>query len=296
MRSLRADLLVVLLAVGVALPAQAQELFCDVRVNYNNLQGSDFTFLDNLDEEMEEYLNRRAWTTDSYQEMERIDCTIQVIFTESITLTSFRARLIVASRRPIYGTSATTTVMQINDEDWQFEYSQGTPLVFDLERYNPLTSVINFYAYLILGYDYDTFGELGGNPHFERARRIAERAQSAPGWEDLGADRGRTTLIRQLLEPRYHTLRRAYYAYHYGGLDRFVIDTEQARQTVLDALAGIEELTDQTTRDYIMDLFFAAKNQELTSIFEESSLQNQAYTILSDIDPANLATYDKLVN
>lgn len=276
--------------------AQAQELFCDVRVNYSNLQGSDFTFLDNLDEEIEEYLNRRAWTTDRFQERERIDCTMQVIFTEATTLTSFRARLIVASRRPIYGTSATTTVLQINDEDWQFDYSQGTPLTFDLERYHPLTSILNFYAYIILGYDYDTFSELGGTPHFERARRVAERAQGAAGWEDLGSDRGRATLIRQILEPRYQALRRAYYDYHFAGLDRFVLETDQARQNVLDMLGAIEELTDQTTRDYIMDLFFAAKNQEMTSIFEESSLQNQAYAILSDIDPANLTTYDKLVN
>lgn len=295
MRTLRVGFFL-LFALCATLPVLGQELFCDVRVNYSNLQGSDFSFLDNLDEEMEEYLNRRAWTTDTYQEIERIDCTIQVIFTESISLTSFRARLIVAARRPIYGTSATTTILQINDEDWQFDYSQGTPLTFDIERYHPLTSVINYYAYLILGYDYDTFSELGGTQHFERARRVAERAQGAPGWEDLGADRGRTTLIRQLLESRYQALRRAYFGYHFAGLDRFVIDTDQARQSVLDALGMIEELTDQTTRDYVMDLFFSAKSQEMTSIFEQSSLQNQAYSILADIDPSNLTTYDRLVN
>jgi hypothetical protein len=115
-------------------------------------------------------------------------------------------------------------VLQVNDSEWQFEYAQGTPLTFDVERYNALTSVLDFYAYVMLGYDYDTFSELGGAPHFQKARRIAELAQSqnATGWSAAGDDRNRIALITQLLDPRFVPLRKAYFQYHFGGLDHFV--------------------------------------------------------------------------
>lgn len=276
---------------------QAQELSCTVSVNYRQLSGSGFTFLDDLKALVQRYINRNTWTDDRFLPDERIQCSMQIVFQENLSLTSFRAQLIVTSRRPIYGTSQNTNVLLINDENWQFDFSQGTPLVFETERYNALTSVLDFYAYIMLGYDYDTFSELGGGEYFQKARRILElaQAQGGIGWDALGSDRSRAELITQLLDPRFEPLRRAYFAYHFDGLDHFVSDTQNARLSVFDVLTTMQSLYQDLSRQYTLDLFFSTKFQELTAIFRESPLSVQAYNLLSEVDPSHLTNYNNLV-
>lgn len=288
-----------LLLAAVAAPRQAaaQEFNCTVSLDYSQLSGNDFQYLQELQQRLEEYMNNNRWTEDRYQDQERIDCTVQVTIMEAVTMTSFRARLVVASRRPIYNTLQYSTVVQFNDPDWQFSYVQGAPMTFDVEQYNPLTSVVDFYAYLMLGYDYDTFSEQGGTPLFEKARRIAELAQgqSAPGWQQVGSDRGRLNLITQILDARFQPLRTAYFNHHFKGLDHFVVDPPAARQNVLETLRTIEELIDQVSRQYAVDVYFSSKYGELAAIFDDSPLSDEAYTVLSTIDPAHMTEYNRLV-
>ncbi len=287
-----ATVLVLALAYGaMPKPAQAQELNCQVSVNIAQLTGSEFTFLQDLGEQIELYVNERSFTQDRFLDYERVDCIMQVIFEEAISLTSFRARLVLSSRRPIYGVPQVSTVLQINDPNWQFNYAQGTPLQFDLERFDPLASVIDFYVFIMLGYDYDTFDAFGGTPHFERARRIALQAESQGGigWSDLGDNRGRKDLIEQVLDPRFRPLRQVYFDYHYGGLDHFVAETEAARRSVLAAIESLDDLYDEMSRSYVFDLFFGSKAEEIAAVFDESPLSSQAYDVLRRVDPANLS-------
>ncbi len=279
-------------------PVQAQELDCSVSVDYSQLSGSDFTFLDELSRRVESYINERSWTDDRYQPAERISCSMQIILQEAVSLTEFRARIVVATLRPIYGTTQATPVVRLNDTNWRFSYARGTPLQFNLDDFDPLTSVLDYYAYMILGYDYDTFSELGGTPYFEQARAIAERARSAggAGWSEIGGSQARTDLINQLLDQRYEPLRRAYFRYHLRGLDRFVVDTEAARQTILDVLQSVQTLYQQVSRSFAIDMFFAAKYQELAALYEGAPSRSQAYGILSQVDPSHTSEYDRLVN
>lgn len=277
---------------------QAQEFNCQVTVNYQQLSGSEFTFLSDLEEQIEAYMNERSFTQDRFIDVERIDCIMQIIFEEAVTLTSFQARMVLSTSRPIYGVPQTSTILQISDQGWQFNFTQGTPLVFDLERFDPLTSVFDFYAFLMLGYDYDTFDEYGGTIYFERARRIAELAESqgAAGWTDLGGERGRADLVDQVLDPRFKPLRKAYFDYHFGGLDLFVAETEEARRNTLAAIESLEDLYDEVSRSYVLDIFFSTKADELAAIFDDSPLSSEAYDLLSRLDPSNLPKYSKLVN
>lgn len=285
-------------ATTFAPEAKAQEFNCTVTVNYSQLSGSEFSFLRELEEKVELYINERSFTRDIYQDFERINCLIQIVFEEAVTLTNFAARIVVSSSRPIYGVPQVSTILQISDSAWQFGFTQGSPLLFDLERFDPLASVIDFYAYIMLGYDYDTFSENGGTAHFERARRIADLAESqgAVGWTDLGSNRGRGDLVDQILDPRFKPLRKAYLDFHYGGLDRFVQETETAQLNVLEALKGLDELFDAVSRQYVLDIFFTTKADEIAAIFEESPFSSEAFELLSRIDPANLSKYEKLVN
>ncbi len=276
----------------------AQELNCSVLVNYRALTGTDFTFLDELQLRVSEYMNTRQWTEDRFEERERIDCALSIVFTESLTLTTFKARLVLASRRPIYGSAQRSTVLQLSDDAWQFEYSQGTPLIFDPDRYHPLTSVLNFYAYIMLGYDYDTFDDQGGEVHFEKARSTAERGQNvgAAGWGSLSGGQSRGELISQIMDPRFRVLRTAYFDYHYGCLDHFVNDADAARAVLLNVVQNLSALRDQVTRAYYLDQFFSAKFKEIANVFKGSPEATRAFDALSQMDPAHISDYSQMIN
>lgn len=292
--------LVLLLVAGLVLApaASAQELDCRVTVRFEALSGNEFSFLGDLQEQIEQYLNGRSWTDDRFEEFERINCSMQITFTEAQGLDRFTAQIAVGSQRPIYGTPRRTAVFQIVDSQWQFQYNRGQPLIFNPNSYNALTSLLDFYAYMILGYDYDTFSELGGTPYFERAREVAElaQAQGDPGWLSIGDDQTRTTLVRQLLDARYLPLRRAYFLYHFGTLDRFTRDPETAWQTGYTAIEGIYELFLETSRKYATDLFFAAKSSEIVQLFEDADdVRSELYALLIEMDPARSSDYDRLL-
>ena len=283
---------------ALAVPASAQELNCRVSVDFRALSGNEFSFLNDLDEEIEQYLNGRSWSEDRFLEFERIDCTVGITFVEAQGLDRFVAQIVVGSRRPIYATRQSTAVFQIVDTNWEFQYNRGQPLIYDPNRFDALTSLIDFYALLILGYDYDTFSELGGTRFFERAREISELAQSqgSPGWISIGDDQTRTALVRQLLDPRYEPLRRAYFAYHLGTLDRFSRQPEEAWQAGFSAVESIYELFLEVSRKYATDVFFATKSGEIADLFGEADeVRNQLYAMLIEMDPARSSDYDKLL-
>ncbi len=208
---------------------------------------------------------------------------------------TFRAQLTIGSQRPIYGTTQMSNVTQIADGSWGFAYEPNSSLVYDPDRFNALTSVLDFYANLILGYDYDSFKPLGGTRFFQRAREIVFLAPSGGAGWTVGSDNSRGTLIQQLLDPRLEPVRLANFDYHFGGLDHFVSDPQKARQAVLNALRGIQVVLDEVSNQYVIDLFLATKNREVVGIFEGSNESSTAYGILLDIDPSRSSIYDRLV-
>ncbi len=242
-------------------------------------------------------MNDQNWTDDQFRPFEQIACSMQIVILEAVSLSEFRSRLIVTTRRPIYGTSQSTVVVRINDAEWQFEYGRGNSLKYDLQQYDSLTSVLDFYAYVMLGYDYDTFSKLGGTPHFETARQVADEAKSSddPGWSSVSTQRNRRQLISDLLAQRHRPLREAYYQYHLNGLDQFVEEPKGARKEVLKVVENLQTLSQNVSSSYPLDLFFSAKYQEITAIFSEGDLSNQAYNLLTQIDPSHSTEYNELV-
>ena len=300
----RLALFFVLFASAALAPTQAQELNCQISIDRQAITGTEFDFLDEFREEVFRYVNNRAWTDDVFRPEERIDCQIQISFTAALSQTTFAAQLVVQASRPIYGTAQPTTTLRVADNTWEFSYVRGQNLVYDPNRFDVLTSVLDYYANLILGYDYDTFSPLGGTRFFERALRIAElsRATSAgepgEGWYGQGIeDRARFTLVNELLDPVFQPVRRAQYDYHYRVLDHFVTRHEQSWADVMETLAALHDLYQQNNRRrYVTDVFFGAKYQELTALLAEAPQRNEAYALLSEMDAAHLGTYDALVN
>ena len=297
---MRHALACLILAAALAAAPSAQELNCRVSLNRSALSGSEFTYLEELRTEVERYVNQRTWTEDVYGADERIDCRLQITITEATSQTSFLAQLVVQASRPIYGTAQSSPTILLSDDAWAFSYSRGQNLVSDLNRFDPLTSLLDFYALVILGYDYDSFTELGGTPHFERARRVAEvaRAAGADGWGgDLSEDRSRFSLVQELLDPTFESLRRVHFAYHFGVLDQFVGQPQEAWERAMAAVGELHALFLQfNRRRYATDVFFATKHTEIAGLLREAPQRNQAYAFLSEMDAAHLSTYEVLVN
>ncbi|MBL7978861.1 MAG: DUF4835 family protein [Bacteroidetes Order II. Incertae sedis bacterium] len=275
---------------------QAQELRCSVSVNYNLLQGNDFTFLRDIQSTLEQYINDRVWTEDRFEKDERISCSFGLTFTKAQGIDRFEVTLDVTASRPVYQSSTETTSLKLVDNAWAFSYVPNQAIVFDPNRFDPLASVIDYYAFLILGFDYDSFSEQGGTPFFEKARRIVELAQTqgGSGWQYGGTERTRGVLIQELLDPRMKPLRQASFDYHHHGLDHFLQNPNSSRQRVLETLSQLEQLSQESTRKHTFELFFAMKSQELVSIFENSPFSSRAYSILLKVDSGRSNTYDRL--
>jgi len=278
----------------------AQELNCSVTVNDRQISGSSTEYVSELAPAVERYLNENRWTNDRYEDHERIRCNIQILLTDVDGNSNFTAEAVISASRPIYNTNRQTTLMVINDSAWRFNYSRNKNLIFDDLQFDDLTSFLDFYAYIILGYDYDSFSELGGSSHFNSALSIFEIAQNtgAQGWgRSIGAQRNRFGLINDLTNPSYRDLRSAYYRYHRLGLDQFTQQEELARNEIIEALDLIRENKRVTSNNYLFDLFFSTKYLEIVASLRDASpsTRTAAYNILRDVDPANTSEYRRLI-
>ena len=290
-------LIIILLFSGFT---QAQEFDCQVSVNDEQLEGNSFGYVVNsLKTDLESYINEYRWTEIEFLEQEKIKCQINIILLNGDQDFNFTAETIIQLRRPIYNTSAETTTLIISDGNWQFNFPEGKSLIHDDLEFEPLTGFIDFYLYLLLGYDFDTFSEYGGTEWLQKSQDVVDLAQNSStiGWtRNTNNGRNRFVLISDLLNNNYEAIRIAYYKYHRIILDRFVSNPNQSRIDLVSLLEEIRDAKRRSTNNYLFDLFFGSKSKEITSILldAESDLKFQAYNVLRETDSANLSEYESL--
>ncbi|PAU93218.1 DUF4835 domain-containing protein [Aliifodinibius salipaludis] len=287
----------IIIAMSGAQSLSAQELNAQVTLNKSQLSSTSLDYLDNLPQQIEAYINQYEWTNANFNENERIKMSLQINLL-SVEDYNFEAQIIVRSQRPIYNTTRSTALFLFNDEKWNFEYPPNRTFLHDELQFDPLTSLLDFYAYTVLGYDFDSFEELGGTDYYQRAQNILSLAQttSAIGWSRSRNQRNRAQLVSNLIQTNYEPFRIALYQYHRKGIDQFLENPEQARNEILSALEKIQQAQRQTSSNLLFDTFFNAKYREITSIFEdaEPEIRLEAYNLLSDIDQGHLSEYQKL--
>lgn len=280
----------------------AQEFDCDVIVDVKNLDGTSFDYVKAaLEIDIEDYINEYRWTEVEFTEQERITCQISIVLTSGNQDFNFSAETILSARRPIYNTTTETTTLIVADQSWQFSYPEGRSLIHDELQFEGLTGFIDYYMYLLLGYDFDSFSPLGGTIYFEKAQNMVDLAQNEQtiGWtRNSNNQRNRFVLITDLLNTNYQPLRNAIYTYHRLGLDVFTQSPESARQQVLAALKEIQAAKRRSTSNFLYDLFFDTKSREITNIFidADSRVKLEAYNILRETDQGHLTEYDQLQN
>lgn len=278
----------------------SQELNCQVSVISPQIQGTtEKQIFEQLQKAIFEFMNNSKWTKDNYTTSERIDCSILINVTQKLSADDYRGTIQVQSRRPIYKSSYFSPTVTYIDENFIFKFQQFQQLDFNLNTFsNNITSVLAYYAYIILANDYDSFSNLGGTEYFQKAQLIVSNAQSASetGWKSFESQKNRYWIVENALQPVFQPIRECMYKYHRLGLDIMNEKTAEGRKEILksfDLLLGVYK---NRPASFIMELFFDAKVDEVVNIFSKAlpDEKAKAVEILTTIDPANSTKYFKI--
>lgn len=285
-----------LLLFSLSGSAFAQDLYCRVQVSHPQIQTSDNSIFQSLQQAITDFMNNRKWTSDVFAPQERIEANIIITVSEWDGNTRFKASAQIQSYRPVYGTSYNSLVFTVNDENWDFNYSEQKPLEYAQTGQNEnLPLLLAFYANIIAGIDYDTFSNLGGSRFFLRAQNIVNQAQNngSTGWRSFENTRNRYWLAENLLNTELRPLRELMYIYHHKGLDTFFENMPQGRSTLLENLDLLEQANRNRPSSMLLQLFFTAKSDEIVNILKQAAPgeRSKAVNLLVEIDPSNAEKY-----
>lgn len=277
----------------------AQELNATVRVDAQNVNSSETRIFEEMEEEFRKFLSNNKWTNDTYGPKERITCNFSISITGSPSVGLYEATVQVQSVRPVYGSGYESPLLNFADRDWKFEYVQSQPMNFNPNSYlNEITSLLAFYAYMVIGYDYDSFSELGGSPYFDRAQQVAQTAAASTtseGWDQFSGTSGRNrfSLMQSMINPQMEPLRQANYTYHRQGLDLFSDKEEEGRKNILSAVQEIQKVSKLFPQSIAVIAFTDTKKDELISVFTkgDTPVRREAYNSLVEIDPSQTDAY-----
>lgn len=277
-----------------------QELNCKVTVNADQIQTSDRNVFKDMERALASFLNTRKWTTDTYKSYERINCSIFLNISRMPAIGTFSASAQITVARPVYNSNYETVLFNFADRDWEFDYIESQPLEYNDNAYiTNLTSMLAFYAYIIIGMDYDSFSEKGGDPYFQKALMVVNNAQSSnrPGWASIGSTRNRYNLIENINNPQMVELRKNGYKYHRLALDSFDKTPDDSRQVILTVLRNIRAVWQIYPNSIFIIEFFDAKSTELVNVFSEGSLnvRREAFDLLTTVDPKR-NSYQKIIS
>ncbi len=282
----------------------AQELKCNVQIVSQQIQGTNKQVFQTLQNAVYEFMNDRVWTNHVYTVDERIECNLMFNLNEQIGSDEFKGTLQIQSRRPVYNTNYNTVLLNYMDNDIHFKYVEFEPLEFDESRHRSnLTSLLAYYAYIILGMDYDSFSLEGGTPFFQKAENIVNNASNAreKGWKafESTSHKNRYWLITSILDERFSPIREFIYRYHRHGLDVMDSKLMEGRAEIARSLELLREIYREKPDPFMhyLRVVLDAKSDEFVNIFSESfpEERNRVVNMLSEIDPSNTPKYQKIL-
>ena len=288
--------LLLLSHVFITFYSNAQELLCNVRVNSSQIQTSDRKIFQSLQTDIYEFVNNKNWTKTNIQNEERIECNFVINVSKKISSDEYEASIQIQSTRPVYGTSFKTPLFNYLDNNFRFKYLEYQSLEFSESTHiSNLTSVLAFYVNIILGLDFASFSEYGGNEYFSIAQRIVNNAQNTPeaGWKAFESDKNRYWLVNDLLDPRYEDFHTSIYSYHRLGLDLLAEEPDDARFEITESIEALKSIYRNNSSAFILKIFFDAKADEIVNIYSEAFPNEKARIVktLLEIDPSNSTKY-----
>lgn len=277
----------------------SQEVNCLVKINYEQIGGSNRQIFQTLEKALTEFINQTKWTNRVVKPEERVDCAINIIITSREDNT-FTGTLQIQSSRPVFGSTYATPLLNIKDNDFTFRYNEFDPLIYNRNSFDSnLISTIVFYVYTILGVDADSFSKYGGEFELKEAQNAMLQAQQSgiAAWQNVVGKQNRFLLIDDLLSPNLKTFRDVMYEYHIKGMDNFASNKDFAKQTIEDSVLKIETLFNKTVGNYLIRVFFDAKANEIVNIYADGPKTRNAarvVTSLRKISPNNSSKWRNL--
>lgn len=294
-------ILVSLFLFLVSLPVlSAQELNCRVEVNTSQLEGTNKTVFETLQSAINEYVNTNHWTPAQFAANEKIECTLFFNITKYDESTGLmEGSLQVQSLRPVYNSSYLSTLINFKDNSISFNYTQGEPLLYsEMQMESQLTQILNFYIYLILAVDFDSFSPRGGDVLFERLETIVHQGQSSgeTGWKAFEDTKNRAAVLASFTDPSTRIIRDIYYNYHLQGLDQMSVSPDKGRKTIDTSLDVLTEVFKVAPMSVGLSMFRDAKFDELVNIYSKAPADERqhAYDVLSPIYPTDQDRLDKI--
>lgn len=284
------------------LTTTAQELDAKIRINHNQVQGTDASVFENLEQELQQFMNEKQWTSLQFHKNERISCNFNITVKKyDASQNLFTCSALIQANRPVYNAAYTTTLFMNQDNDFNFEFAQFDKLEFNEETIdNQLMALMGYYAYLIIGIDLDSFSPMGGEDVLQRCMNLANNAQNLnfAGWKAFDSDRNRFAIINDYLEGAMQPFRQLQYDYYRTGLDEMANNADRGRTNITTAIeSDLKKCHDDRPMSSLPQLWTDFKKEELGNIYKGKGTQKEkesVYDILFAINASQNTTWQKI--
>ena len=282
----------------------AQELQVKVNINHSQIQGSDVSVFENLQQTMEQFVNERQWTDLQFQKNERIVCSLNITVTKYIREENrFECTALIQANRPVFNSAYTSTLYNNRDENFHFEFKQFDQLNFTDENVdNQLTALLAYYAYLIIGLDLDSFSPMGGSEILQQCMYLVNNAQNLgfPGWKSFEDSRNRFAIINDYLDGAMSPFRQLQYDYYRKGLDEMANNAERGRSEISTALEeDLKKAHEDKPLSLLPQIWTDFKRDELVNIYKGKGTQKEKeriYELLMGINASQNSSWEKIKN
>lgn len=284
------------------LTLKSQELDARIRINHSQIQGTDASVFENLEQELQQFMDEKQWTSLQFHKNERIQCNFNITvkkYDQSQNL--FTCSALIQANRPVYNAAYTTTLFMNQDNDFNFEFAQFDKLEFNEETIdNQLMALMGYYAYLIIGMDLDSFSPMGGEDILQRCMNLANNAQNLTftGWKAFDSDRNRFAIINDYLDGAMQPFRQLQYDYYRTGLDEMANNADRGRTNITTALENdLKKCHEDRPMSSLPQLWTDFKKEELGNIYKGKGTQKEkesVYDILFSINASQNTTWEKI--
>ena len=293
---------VALLLLGFATGTEAQELNARVKINHNQIQGTDNSVFEELEQTLTQFINERQWTNLQFQKNERIQCSFNITVTKYDKSSNlFTCKALIQASRPVYNSAYTTTIYNNSDNEFTFEFAEFDQLEFNEETLdNQLVALFAYYAYLIIGINLDTFAPMGGEDVLQRCMTLTNNAQNLnfPGWKSFDNDRNRFAIINDYLDGGMAPFRQLQYDYYRKGLDEMANNAERGRTEITTAIQeDLKKCHEDKPLSRLPQIWTDYKRDELANIYKGKGTQKEkesVYEILFSINAAQSNAWNKI--
>lgn len=301
---MRKALIVLLAAMSCTLFAvaddEATELNCEVEVNSDKITSGSKDVFNELKQAVTDYMNTTKWTNATFGVNEKIYCKLLLTLSSWDNSTGMmKGDLQIQSQRPVYNSTYTTALINFRDTKLDFSYEPGQQLVFnEMEMEDNLTAILNFWAYMIIAIDFDSFELKGGDPYYDRAAQVVRLAQSTgeSGWKAFEDNTNRNAVLSAFTDNQTAPIRQLLYDYHRMGLDQMAVTVDKGRATITHTLENLGKIYEVAPLSVCLTMFKDAKLDELVNIYSKANTSEKetVYEMLYQVFPSETNRLDQI--